>query len=609
MSSKLSRRPLFRLVLGYPILTIAASRDVPGDEPVGAGAVPTEIDLSKLGYEWQLRALGVAIRRARGRLRVVLPDSEVWRGLVPGAERDRAAVARARAAAALGCAPGALVLIAGEATATGEVAFAAASRETLGEARGFLRRHGLRPAAFLGTGAFTGFETPPRFPAGVTPTLPGIAALARGARALRPALPVAADFLPGWPPSGAVVAGGGLGLACAAVALIAALAPAPEAPARMAAAALPARPAPIVAQTTAPAAQPPTPNVLAAANEPGPAIPRVSAEARPRRAERDLRIAMSPPAPPRPTATGARAAPEPIVTIATRNMPELAGVRLTRPMPGPRVAELVDGVVSRSDMARPPRPRPSIGSSSATGLPGVSLDANGAIRRPEPRALDITRGINGGVTGMGIGDPSRPKPRSGGDPARPLSPAITAAVGAASARVAALSAPGVPERPEPRPGQRRSAAPSPTSTPAPSLATRATPVRAMPDNAAPVRAVPARAVAPQPVRATPQGSLQRQAAQEPRRVAVTAPATQQRRLFGSEGARRAVESRGVNRGGLSLLGVFGAKTSRYALIRLPDGAVQRVRTGDPVAGARVAAVGGDSVRLTGSGRDVILKIE
>lgn len=625
----MSRRPLFRLTLAYPVLTITASRDAmdgcAGHTRDGSAgdrdAAPTEIDLSKTGYERQLRALSIAIRRARGRLRVVLPESEVWRGLVPGVESDRVEAARARAAVALGCDPRALVLIAGDVMATGETPFAAVSRKTLGEARGFLRRHGLRPAAFVGAGVFDGFAAPPLFPAGVTPGLPGVAALARGARTLRPALPAAADLLPGWPPSGAVVAGGGLGLTCAAVALIAALAPAPEAPGRMAQVTSPVPVAPVVARLAAPAAQvsTPAPNPPAAVAEAGTAVPRVHVERRPRRAERDLRIAMSLPAPPRPAAMGGRAAPQPIVAIATRNMPELDGARLNRPMPGPRVAQLVEDVASRSDigpsdMARPPMPRPSTGSGHAnaiTGVAGAFLDEDGAIRRPEPRA-------RAAAVGAQLADPSRPKPRGGADPARPLSPAITAAVGAAAVQVASLSPTGEAGRPEPRPGQRRSVAPASASA----VATRATPVNHVPVGVTPARTIPAettparampaepipvRAVAPQPVRATPQGSLQRQASREPARVA--APATQQRRLFGSAGARRAAESTGVNRGGLSLLGVFGAKTSRYALIRLPDGAVQRVRPGDPVAGARVAAVGGDSVRLTGSGRDLILRIE
>jgi hypothetical protein len=37
--------------------------------------------------------------------------------------------------------------------------------------------------------------------------------------------------------------------------------------------------------------------------------------------------------------------------------------------------------------------------------------------------------------------------------------------------------------------------------------------------------------------------------------------------------------------------------------------VTRVRAGDSVQGARVAAVSADSVLLTGSGRDVVLKLK
>jgi hypothetical protein len=59
---------------------------------------------------------------------------------------------------------------------------------------------------------------------------------------------------------------------------------------------------------------------------------------------------------------------------------------------------------------------------------------------------------------------------------------------------------------------------------------------------------------------------------------------------------------------VALIGVFGQESGRHALIRMPNGDVQRVRAGDSVQGVQVAAVGADSVRLTGRGRDTLLKL-
>ena len=65
---------------------------------------------------------------------------------------------------------------------------------------------------------------------------------------------------------------------------------------------------------------------------------------------------------------------------------------------------------------------------------------------------------------------------------------------------------------------------------------------------------------------------------------------------------------GLSRGNVALIGVFGAESGRHALLRLPNGAVQRVRAGDSVQGVQVAAVGSDSVRLSGRGRDTLLRL-
>ena len=50
-----------------------------------------------------------------------------------------------------------------------------------------------------------------------------------------------------------------------------------------------------------------------------------------------------------------------------------------------------------------------------------------------------------------------------------------------------------------------------------------------------------------------------------------------------------------------LLGTFGTETGRAALLRLPNGLVQKVRQGDRVAGDLVVAVAPDEVTLAHAG--------
>ena len=49
---------------------------------------------------------------------------------------------------------------------------------------------------------------------------------------------------------------------------------------------------------------------------------------------------------------------------------------------------------------------------------------------------------------------------------------------------------------------------------------------------------------------------------------------------------------------MALIGVFGGSDGRHALIRMPNGAIERVSAGDRVQGVQVAAIGGDSVGST-----------
>ena len=55
--------------------------------------------------------------------------------------------------------------------------------------------------------------------------------------------------------------------------------------------------------------------------------------------------------------------------------------------------------------------------------------------------------------------------------------------------------------------------------------------------------------------------------------------------------------------------MFGGEGGRHALLLMPDGSIERVRPGDRVMrNAQVAAIDGESVRLSGSGRDTLLRL-
>jgi hypothetical protein len=97
----------------------------------------------------------------------------------------------------------------------------------------------------------------------------------------------------------------------------------------------------------------------------------------------------------------------------------------------------------------------------------------------------------------------------------------------------------------------------------------------------------------------------RVAAQTPQAARKPAPAVATQR---SAAKRPATERAGLSRGNVSLIGVFGNENGRHALLLMPDGSVQRVSAGDRVRGTRVAAIEAESVRLTGTGRDTLLRL-
>jgi type IV pilus biogenesis protein PilP len=59
---------------------------------------------------------------------------------------------------------------------------------------------------------------------------------------------------------------------------------------------------------------------------------------------------------------------------------------------------------------------------------------------------------------------------------------------------------------------------------------------------------------------------------------------------------------------VTLIGIFGSGSGRHALLKMPNGRVQRVAAGDSVAGLQVAAIGADSVQVNSRGRASVLTL-
>lgn len=66
---------------------------------------------------------------------------------------------------------------------------------------------------------------------------------------------------------------------------------------------------------------------------------------------------------------------------------------------------------------------------------------------------------------------------------------------------------------------------------------------------------------------------------------------------------------GLTRGNVSLVGVFAGADGRRALVRLPNGDIERVKVGDKVQGVQIAAINEDSVQVAGrGGRNTLLRL-
>lgn len=73
-------------------------------------------------------------------------------------------------------------------------------------------------------------------------------------------------------------------------------------------------------------------------------------------------------------------------------------------------------------------------------------------------------------------------------------------------------------------------------------------------------------------------------------------------------ARQATYVNAINLSKINLIGVYGSKSSPYALIRQANGRYKKVKVGDSIDGGKVAAIGTSEVRYQKSGRMISLKL-
>lgn len=73
-------------------------------------------------------------------------------------------------------------------------------------------------------------------------------------------------------------------------------------------------------------------------------------------------------------------------------------------------------------------------------------------------------------------------------------------------------------------------------------------------------------------------------------------------------AKQATYVNAINLSKINLIGVYGSKSSPYALIRQANGRYKKVRVGDSIDGGKVAAIGGSELRYQKSGRMISLKL-
>jgi hypothetical protein len=513
----------------------------------------------------------------------VLPEAEFRSGAV--ALRGRLTIlrlfeARGAMAAALAEEARGIAVALGATARDGRTAVAAIRRATLDDARAFLNIHGFAPVAVTAPAAMPGFAAPPRIALGVPWDR------------LRPLLEMLLAKAP-WlrrRPGPLLAAGGIAGLAVAA-ALLFALGPGEPQVAEDTVGIAEVEAA--AAGFAEPEAAARTEEILVAAPP-----PRRQQASEPVVNERPSAVAepagaFGPEAAARVTISTRGRAPELVSRVDAAEIPlRLAQLTLSAPpmrrpgAPAPVViTDAVPEAVVAAAFAAVPASDPG-DSTRPLRRPGTVTVAASPASTPLPEAI-----ILAAVTSVADTPPAsaglRPlaRPRAAGAPPPAVPVAAPVEVAALQQGVSASDAGMVLAA---RPVPRRVAVPARPAAQAPAPVAVATPVRTLAPAPQPVAAV-----APAPVQTARVQPAPQQTARVETPPAVAAAATTQT---------------GLSRNQVSLIGVFGTANRRHALVRMPNGAIQRVQVGDQVQGAQVAAVTADSVRLRSGGRETILRM-
>jgi hypothetical protein len=92
-------------------------------------------------------------------------------------------------------------------------------------------------------------------------------------------------------------------------------------------------------------------------------------------------------------------------------------------------------------------------------------------------------------------------------------------------------------------------------------------------------------------------------------VATIAPRTVKPKIPSSASvARQATLDNAINLRKINLIGVYGTKANRRALVRLPSGRYRKIKVGDSIDGGRVLAISDSELRYQKGGRNLTLKI-
>ncbi len=556
MSSRSKQEPVFRLDLGYPEIGLFQDD---GDEPLATA------DVTSPSWRDTLQRMALQVHIGATPLEVRLPESELWFGTAPDdgqSDADLADMAASIAANALSRPVTSLAVVIQRDETCDFFQVAAAETQTVSETREFLTACGFDRFDLTGGNGFPAFDSVAPAPVIAADATPGrIARLSALLSALRRNRRLAAATLAS---------------AAAAVAMVMAAISINDRPAETESVALLPRsvetaPAPneVIIPAPEPAAEAPAPTVFTSVSQPGAVIHPGTSTA----------LRFHAPNSNGPTLTlTERPSDLHLVSVSSRSAPQIL-LDPVQPPSGADAAPAVEPVrVAELVLSRSPRARPA--NLVVAALPEAEAPAEEEIADESGELADDgpEMAVEETVVILASGPPARPGNLV---PAVAVSETIAAAVETAQieaitsqmaqSAAASLDA-GDAGRPVPRHLIVQAAA-----QPAP----KATVFKAQP--AAVTRTV-----------AAPAAAVTRAVA----KPAAPAPAA----------TRSATERVGLQSRKVSLVGLFGSSEHRRAIVRMPNGRMEKVSTGDRLDGQQVAAIGKDSLRLSGNGRDLVLKM-